>query len=90
MTGLNLPTKCGVMMLPDCTLFPHGGLPLYVFEERYRTMLADALAGDCVFAVGRVRQGADGQEDEISEIGTAGLVRASKEGDDEVNPPLTF
>ena len=82
MTGLNLPTKCGVMMLPDCTLFPHGGLPLYVFEERYRTMLADALAGDCVFAVGRVRQGADGQEDEISEIGTAGLVRASKEGDD--------
>ena len=82
MTGLNLPVKCGVMLLPDCTLFPHGGLPLYIFEERYRAMLADALAGDCVFAVGRVRKGEDGQEDEISEVGTAGLVRASKEGDD--------
>ncbi len=70
------------MLLPDCTLFPHGGLPLYIFEERYRRMLDDALAGDCVFAVGRIRQGGEGSEDEISEIGTAGLVRASKEGDD--------
>lgn len=82
MTGLNLPTKCGVMLFPDCTLFPHGGLPLYIYEERYRSMLADALAGDCVFAVGRVREGRDGQEDGISEIGTAGLVRASKESED--------
>ena len=70
------------MLLPDCTLFPHGGLPLYIFEERYRVMLAEALAGDCVFAVGRVRQDPNGGEDEISEIGTAGLVRASKEGED--------
>jgi len=82
MTGLNLPKKCGVMLLPDCTLFPHGGLPLYIFEERYRTMLDDALAGDCVFAVGRVRQSADGGDDEISTVGTVGLVRASKEGKD--------
>ncbi|MEP2776340.1 MAG: LON peptidase substrate-binding domain-containing protein [Luteolibacter sp.] len=70
------------MLLPDCTLFPHGGLPLYIFEERYRLMLDDALAGECVFAVGRMKQGVDGGEDVISEIGTAGLVRASREGDD--------
>ena len=82
MTGLNLPKKCGVMLLPDCTLFPHGGLPLYIFEERYRTMLDEALAGECVFAVGRVKKSEDGSEDEISEIGTAGLVRASHEGGD--------
>jgi len=81
MTGLNLPKKCGVMLLPDCTLFPHGGLPLYIFEERYRTMLDEALAGECVFAVGRVRQ-TEGGEDEISQVGTAGLVRASREGKD--------
>ncbi|QTN30874.1 LON peptidase substrate-binding domain-containing protein [Akkermansiaceae bacterium] len=81
MTGLNLPKKCGVMLLPDCTLFPHGGLPLYIFEQRYRDMLDDALAGDCVFAVGRVREGDDGKE-EIAEIGTAGLVRASRLGGD--------
>jgi len=82
MTGLNLPTKCGVMLLPDCTLFPHGGLPLFIFEERYRIMLEEALAGECVFAVGRVRQDPDGGEDEISKVGTAGLVRASKESED--------
>lgn len=82
MTGLNLPKKCGVMLLPDCTLFPHGGLPLYIFEERYRRMLEDALAGECVFAVGRVKRAEDGGEDVISKIGTAGLVRASKEDAD--------
>ncbi|MGJ8633257.1 MAG: LON peptidase substrate-binding domain-containing protein [Luteolibacter sp.] len=78
MTGLNLPRECGVMLLPDCTLFPHGGLPLYIFEERYRRMLDDALEGDCVFAVGRVKEG----DDSPPEIGTAGLIRASKEGED--------
>jgi len=77
MTGLNLPKKCGVMLLPDCTLFPHGGMPLYIFEERYREMLDDALAGECVFAVGRIRDDGNGRE-EISPIGTAGLVRASR------------
>ncbi|MGJ8642202.1 MAG: LON peptidase substrate-binding domain-containing protein [Luteolibacter sp.] len=70
------------MLLPDCTLFPHGGLPLHIFEERYRIMLEEALAGECVFAVGRLKQAEHGGEDEISEIGTAGLVRASHEGKD--------
>ena len=70
------------MLLPDCTLFPHGGLPLYIFEERYRIMLEEALAGECVFAVGRVKKAEDGGDDEIAEIGTAGLVRASHEGGD--------
>ncbi len=82
MTGLNLPKKCGVLLLPDCTLFPHGGLPLFIFEERYRIMLEDALAGDCVFAVGRMRENEEGEVEWISEIGTAGLVRASREKED--------
>lgn len=81
MTGLNLPKKCGVMLLPNCTLFPHGGLPLFIFEQRYREMLDEALAGECVFAVGRIRQDGEGA-DEISPIGTAGLVRASRQGED--------
>jgi len=80
MTGLNLPQKCGVMLLPDCTLFPHGGLPLYIFEERYRLMLAEALAGDCIFAVGRLS--GEGKKQAISPIGTAGLIRASRERED--------
>lgn len=80
MTGLNLPQKCGVMLLPDCTLFPHGGLPLFIFEERYRLMLAEALAEDCIFAVGRVCD--DGEKQTISPVGTAGLIRASRERED--------
>jgi len=80
MTGLNLPKKCGVMLLPDCTLFPHGGLPLYIFEERYRIMLEEAIAGDCVFAVGRKSE--ENGKEIASTIGTAGLIRASREQGD--------
>jgi Lon protease-like protein len=76
MTGLNLPKKCGVMILPDCTLFPHGGLPLFIFEERYRQMLDQALEGDCVFAVAR-QSGSH-----AASVGTVGLVRASRERED--------
>lgn len=76
MTGLNLPRKCGVMILPDCTLFPHGGLPLFIFEERYRLMLDQALEGDCIFAVARQ------SEPHAASIGTVGLVRASRERED--------
>lgn len=76
MTGLNLPRKCGVMILPDCTLFPHGGLPLFIFEERYRVMLEKALEGDCVFAVARQL------DSHAAKIGTVGLVRASMERED--------
>lgn len=82
MTGLNLPKKCGVMLLPDCTLFPHGGLPLFIFEERYRIMLDEALAGECVFAVGRMGEDEEGEVDWIAQVGTAGLVRASRERED--------
>ncbi|WP_264485601.1 LON peptidase substrate-binding domain-containing protein [Luteolibacter arcticus] len=71
------------MLLPDCTLFPHGGLPLHIFEPRYRMMLADSLQGTCFFAIGRLL----GKEtDDLSRcaapLGTMGLVRASRELDD--------
>jgi Lon protease-like protein len=80
MNELILPKKCGVMVLPDCTLFPQGGMPLFIFEERYRKMLEDSLAGDCIFAIARVQE-VDGEEI-ISQIGTAGLIRASRESED--------
>lgn len=82
MSSQNLPETCGVMLLPDCTLFPHGGLPLHIFEDRYRRMLDDALAGSCFFAVARL---IDSEKDDPSRcaapIGTLGLVRASRELD---------
>lgn len=82
MPMIHLPERCGVMLLPDCTLFPHGGLPLYIFEPRYRKMLRDALEGDCFFAVAR-RTGDEGRPaDCVAPVGTIGLVRASREQED--------
>ena len=80
MVNIHLPERCGVMLLPDCTLFPHGGLPLYIFEPRYRKMLGEALEGDCFFAVARLL----GEENSdpssfVAPVGTIGLVRASRE-----------
>jgi Lon protease-like protein len=83
MNDIDLPERCGVMLLPDCTLFPHGGLPLYIFEPRYRKMLEEALEGDCFFAVARLMGEEVGYpENFVAPIGTIGLVRASREQDD--------
>lgn len=83
MSSLYLPETCGVMLLPDCTLFPHGGLPLHIYEPRYRTMLEDALADTCFFAVTRLLgEERDDPSRCAAPIGTIGLVRASRELDD--------
>lgn len=71
------------MLLPDCTLFPHGGLPLHIFEPRYREMLADALETTCFFSVGCLES--EETDDPASctyPIGTIGLIRASRQMDD--------
>ena len=83
MASIHLPERCGVMLLPDCTLFPHGGLPLYIFEPRYRQMLEEALEGDCFFAVARLLGAELGEPaNYVSPVGTIGLVRASREQND--------
>jgi len=73
MSSLTIPEKCGVILLPDTVLFPHGALPLHIFEPRYRKMLEDALEGDCLFCVGNLIN------DEPAKVGTIGLIRASRE-----------
>ena len=83
MSSLHIPEICGAMLLPDCTLFPHGGLPLHIFEPRYRQMLTDALADSCFFAVACLT----GEETEdlaecTAPVGTVGLIRASREMED--------
>lgn len=37
--------------LPDLVMFPHSVQPLHIFEQRYRAMLADAIAGDGLIAM---------------------------------------
>jgi Lon protease-like protein len=83
MSTIHLPERCGVMLLPDCTLFPHGGLPLYIYEPRYQAMLDDALEGDCFFAVARLTGKVETTPpDGVAPVGTIGLVRASRLQDD--------
>jgi Lon protease-like protein len=43
--------------LPNVVLFPRAILPLHIFEERYRAMIADALVGDRQVAMALLRPG---------------------------------
>jgi Lon protease-like protein len=53
-TSLELP----VFPLPKLVLFPGTLLPLHIFEQRYRDMLADALAGEQrLIAVAQLKPG---------------------------------
>lgn len=45
------------MTLPEATLFPQALLPLYIFEPRYRRMLADALHSHRMFSVAMQQPG---------------------------------
>jgi ATP-dependent Lon protease len=72
---MKLPHEVPVMTLPNATLFPQALLPLYIFEPRYRQMLADALHSHRMFSVamqkpGRVRE-------TPSPVAGLGLIRVS-------------
>lgn len=43
--------------LPGVVLFPHAILPLHIFEQRYREMTADAIAGDKLVAMALLKDG---------------------------------
>ena len=45
--------------LPNVVMFPHALLPLHIFEERYRAMTRDILAGDALPRPGPDRRGAE-------------------------------
>src|SRR5512135_1984732 len=43
--------------LPNVVLFPRAVLPLHIFEQRYKVMTADALAGRRMVAMAVLRPG---------------------------------
>jgi Lon protease-like protein len=61
-------------------LFPLGVLPLHVFEPRYLTMIAEALADDGTFGVTLIERGSEiGGGEERFSLGTvARIVRAAE------------
>ena len=63
------------MTLPNATLFPQALLPLYIFEPRYRQMLADALRTNRMFAV--AMQKPRTSRESPSPVAGLGLIRVS-------------
>jgi ATP-dependent Lon protease len=73
--SVKLPREVPVMTLPNATLFPQALLPLYIFEPRYRQMLADALHSNRMFSVAMRRPGS-ARETPLPVAGV-GLIRVS-------------
>jgi Lon protease-like protein len=66
-----------IFPLPNATLFPGVLLPLHVFEPRYRDMVRDALAGQKMLAVARLRPGYEPQYEgrpPVHEVCGAGVI----------------
>lgn len=83
MAPLQLPEKLGAILLPGSPLFPQGALPLHIFEPRYRQMLSEAVETDCMFCVGTLTSSeVPDCASCTAEVGTAGLIRASREHKD--------
>ena len=45
--------------LPNVVLFPKTPMPLYIFEERYRTMVKEALEGNGELVIALLRTGSE-------------------------------
>lgn len=75
--GVRLPKQIAVMPLPNAILFPRVLLPLYIFEPRYKQMLADCLNGERMFAVALLRKGweKEGRNPTPHPIAGVGVIR---------------
>ena len=56
-TAPALPAEIPLFPLPETTLFPGVSRPFVIFEPRYREMIADALKGDRIIGMVRLRPG---------------------------------
>jgi uncharacterized protein len=71
-------------MFPLSTvLFPHGALPLHVFEPRYRALVADCLMDDRRFGVVLIARGSEvGGGDERVHVGTTAVIEVAQPTED--------
>ena len=71
----------------NTVLFPGGGLPLRIFEPRYRAMLKDCIAGDRRFGIVSIRTGQEvGGAAVPCDIGTIALIENVREESREAIP----
>jgi Lon protease-like protein len=79
--GSELPAVIPIFPLQDTTLFPHAARPLLIFEPRYRAMVADALKGDKIIGMVRLRPGFEADYEgrpPIDAVGCAGRIVESE------------
>jgi Lon protease-like protein len=72
-----LPAVIPIFPLQDTTLFPHAARPLLIFEPRYRAMVADALKGDRIIGMVRLKPGFEAEYEgrpPIDAVGCAGRI----------------
>jgi Lon protease-like protein len=72
---MHLPCEVPVMTLPNAILFPGALLPLYIFEPRYRRMLAASLESHRLFAVAMQKPGR--QRETPCNVAGIGLIRVA-------------
>src|SRR5882672_6103570 len=77
---MELPNEVPVMTLPSATLFPQALLPLYIFEPRYRQMLADSLKSKRMFSVAMQKPGIS--RESPCQVAGLGLIRVSVDHND--------
>jgi Lon protease-like protein len=71
--------------LPNVVLFPKTPMPLYIFEERYRTMIRETLAGDGELVIALLRAGSEANYTNVSavhEIACLGRIETYEELED--------
>jgi uncharacterized protein len=54
--------------LPNVVLFPKTPVPLYIFEERYRTMVREALTGNGELVIALLREGLEANYTGVSAV----------------------
>lgn len=75
-----VPDSVGVMILSSAVLFPQAMLPLYIFEPRYRTMLAEALGSHRMFCVAMLKPGSS--RETPCPVAGLGVIRAAVKNPD--------
>jgi len=77
--SLDVPEKCGVMLLSGTPLFPHSSMDLHIFEPRYRQMLSETLQDTWMFAIANLVAPEElPYEDCVAPIGTIVLINSSR------------
>lgn len=72
-----LPAEIPLFPLPEVVLFPGVNRPLLIYEPRYREMVADALKGDKIIGMVRLRPGFEKDYEgrpPIYAVGCAGII----------------